>query len=87
MDAILKLVYNFEIFFMNFCSDVCRNLNVDIFSDAALEIFIEISNFSTEGQKKRSQPGSNHSPPPLCLPSNYIAALIRLTHDCSIRKS
>ena len=48
---------------------------------------MEFSNFSTEDHKKRSQPASNQCPPPTCLPSNYTAALIRLTDDCSIRKS
>ena len=74
-------------FLSGFFSGACRNLSTDIFSDAALKTFAEISNFSTKDQKKMSQPASNDCPLPPCLPSNYTAAPIRLTDDCSIRKS
>ena len=53
---------------------------MNVFSDATLETFAEIF-LKT---KNKSQPVSNSHPPPPHLLSNYRAALIRLTHDCSI---
>ena len=48
----------FQIFFVNFCSGVCRNLSANAFSDASQEDFAGISNFSSKDKKKlkRSQP-------------------------------
>jgi len=44
--------YKFKIVFTDFCSGVCRNLSMDVFSEVALKNVVEISNFSTEDQKK-----------------------------------
>ena len=63
-------------FFADFCSGVCRNLSTDVFIDTALENFMEISNFSTEDQK-RSQPVSTHRPLPSCLETPFEL------HSCS----
>jgi len=74
---------------VDFCSGVCtyRNLSTDVISEVALKNFAEISNISTENQKKGLNPARNYCPLPPHLPSNYTAALTRLTDDCSIRKS
>ena len=72
--------FRVKIFFTDFCSGVCRNLSTDVFSEVALKhLQLKI--------KKRFQPASNHCLSPPCPPSNYTAALTRLTDDCSIRKS
>jgi len=76
-----------EFFFVDFCSGVCGNLSAGVFSGMALEIFVEITNFVKTRKKNPSQLARNGHPLTTHLPSNYTAALIRLTYDCSFRKS
>ena len=64
---------------MDFCLGVCRNFSKDVFSDAAVPIFANTSNFPGEDPKK-----SVNVVTPLDLPQFYVDTQVTLSKCMSI---